>query len=39
MAKNDLQGALDFLILKTLSQLDRVGDRHPGTELTYESET
>ena len=23
MAKNDLQGALDLLILKTLSQLDR----------------
>jgi PadR family transcriptional regulator PadR len=24
MAKNDLQGALDLLILKTLSQLDSV---------------
>ena len=28
MAKNDLQGALDLLILKTLSQL---GSMHEGT--------
>ncbi len=33
MAKNDLQGSLDLLILKTLLQLDRVGNRRPGTEL------
>ena len=39
MARNDPQSALDLLILKTLSQLDRVGDRRPGTELTSESVT
>jgi hypothetical protein len=33
MAKNDLQGALDLLILKTLLHLDCVDDRRPGTEL------